>query len=273
LGLLALDVSQFGVVMSADSQPVELLDGRHQVIVQPGQLHRDPIIVRRGGGFSGLVGYVGRERIDGTPTRSWLEKFSTRHPTDALPDFCGALAFELTRQWQRQRFKSALILFVSGVEAREARFWFVHNTQGLYDPAWTYIRPTQTFQAIDDLDGNYVAGDLLPGQTKEQLLRTRMYFFRNGVLRPSASIFDAFSGIIGSIYAQRVRGFAPIASLDDLAFFDRQRMEFTKRLYSSKHGIATLKRSPINGTVHVRSVARDGTIKEYGKLRSQIKTL
>ncbi len=50
-------------------------------------------------------------------------------------------------------------------------------------------------------------------------------------------------------------------------------MEFTKRLYSTKHGISTIKRSPVNGNVHVRGVARDGTIKEYGKLRNQVKKL
>jgi hypothetical protein len=34
MGLLAVDVSAFGVVMSADSQPVELLDGETRVLAQ-----------------------------------------------------------------------------------------------------------------------------------------------------------------------------------------------------------------------------------------------
>lgn len=72
-----------------------------------------------------------------------------------------------------------------------------------------------------------------------------------------------------AIYLQQIPGFAPIASLDDLAFFDRQRLEFAKRVVSKKHGISTLARSPLGGTVHVLGVERNGTIKEYGKHRGQ----
>jgi hypothetical protein len=270
VGLLALDVSRFGIVMSADSQPVELFDGRIRVLRPSDTLRNNPIIVRRGGGFTGLVGYVGREGIEGTGTRSWLEHFSAQHPNDSLPEFCRALADALTRQWRRQHLKSALIIFVSGVEAGEIRFWFIHNTQGLYEPAWTYIRPLPTFQAINDLDVNYVARDLAPGQTKEQLLQTRMYFFRNGVLRPSALIFDAFNAIMRAIYVQQIHGFTPIRSLNDLAFFDRQRIEFAKRLYSPKHGISKASSAGIAGEVHVLGVTRRGEVRRYGKHRNHV---
>jgi hypothetical protein len=50
-------------------------------------------------------------------------------------------------------------------------------------------------------------------------------------------------------------------------------MEFTNRLYSEKHRISTLERSPIGGVVRVLGVERDGTIKSYPKHRDQVKTL
>jgi hypothetical protein len=273
MGLLALDVSKFGIVMSADSQPIEIFDGRIRVVKGPGQIRHKPIIVRRAGGFSGLVGYVGRNEIAGKATRFWLERFSAAHPTEPLADFCHLVAEELTREWKRRRLKSGLILFVSGVESREVRFWFVHNTRGLYDHDWTYMQPGQDFQAINDLDDNYVKKDLAPDQTKEQLLAGRMYFFRNGALRPGALIFDHFNATIQTIYAQRIPGYAPLASLNDLAYFDRQRLEFTKRLFSPKHGIATLDPSPVDGDVHVLGVTRSGAICEYGKHRNQVETI
>jgi hypothetical protein len=206
VGLLALDVSRFGVVMSADSQPVDLLDGRCRIFRPHGSLRNNPIVIRRGGGLTGLIGYVGREGIGGTGTRGWLERFSAQHPNEPLLEFCHALADALTREWRRRRLKSGLIIFVSGIERREVRFWFIHNTQGLYDKDWTYIKPLATFQAIIDLDANYIPRDLAPGQTKEQLLTMRMYFFRNGVLRPSALVFDAFNSIMQAIYAQQIPG-------------------------------------------------------------------
>jgi hypothetical protein len=50
-------------------------------------------------------------------------------------------------------------------------------------------------------------------------------------------------------------------------------MEFTKRLYSPKYGIAKTPSAAIAGEVHVRGVTRTGEIREYGKHRGQVKTL
>jgi hypothetical protein len=62
-------------------------------------------------------------------------------------------------------------------------------------------------------------------------------------------------------------GFTPIASLDDLGYFARQRMEFVKRLYSQKHGIYRKSSAPVGGKVHVVGVGRDGEIRKYSKIR------
>ena len=258
--------------MSADSQPVELLDGRIRILHSKGSRSNDPIIVRRGGGFVGLVGYVGRVRIGGMSTRAWLERFSAQHPADSLPAYCSALASALTSQWQRQRLKSGLWIFLTGIEDGDVRFRFVCNVGGVNEDG-TYKEPSETFIDVNDLDENYIPRDLAPGQTKEQLLKTRIYFFRNGVLRPTAQIFDAFSSITQAIQSQRIPGFRPIRSLDDMAFVARQRMEFAKRLYSSDHGIYTASSPGIAGVVHVLGVTRGGEIMRYRKLRQQIKSM
>jgi hypothetical protein len=269
VGILALDVSRFGIVMSADSQPVELLDGRNRV-ARTRLLSRNPILVRRGGGFAGLVAFVGRERIAGKPTREWLHAFSAQHPDESLMAFCTALADELSRRWRRQRLRSGLWVFVSGFEGSEVRFWYVSNVEGVNPSDGTYKKPGPTFTAVDDLDKNYLAPELNQGRTKAQSLRLRMYQFRNGVIRPTALIFDIFNEIMQRIYEQRIPGFTPIRSITDLAYYDRQRMEFAKRLHSPKHGMASKASSPgIAGEVHVMAVAPRGVIRHYPKIRGQ----
>lgn len=136
-----------------------------------------------------------------------------------------------------------------------------------------YTNIGRKFKAIDDLDSNSVPPLLTPGVSKTDVLRTRLFAFRNGVLRPSAFVFDAFGAVMQMIYVQQIPGFSEIRSLDDLAFFDRQRLEFVKRLYSTKHGISTATRSGIGGDVHVLGVTVNGDVREYGKHRNQITQL
>jgi hypothetical protein len=80
-----------------------------------------------------------------------------------------------------------------------------------------------------------------------------MYSFRQGVLLPAAPVFDAFSQILTMLYVHGIDGFEPVASLDDLAYFARQRMEFLRRLSSKKHGIYTNRRSTGTGSLPWRS--------------------
>lgn len=275
MGLLALDVSRFGIVMSADSQPIQLSAGRTRIEQSPGQRSRNPIVIRTAGGFVGLVGSVGQSRIGGIDTRSWLEQFGSQHSTLGLPDYCQALGDALTDYWQRRRLKSALWVFVSGVEGREVRFWFISNTYGPINPDGTYSIVRPSFNVVNDLDDNYISRDIAQGvaKTKDELLLGRLYFLRNGALWPSTIIFDSFSGIVQSLYAQRHRGFPPLRSLDDLAFVDRQRMEFTKRIYNSEYGISRAAVPQIGGVVHVLGVTREGEIRKYSKGRDQIKQI
>jgi hypothetical protein len=267
LGVLTVDLTAFGVVMSADSQPIEAVDGETRVLGQPGRRHtRNPIVTRDAGGFAGFTGYVGTEAIGGKPTRDWLDAFGAKHPSEGLSDYARALGRELTEEWQRHGMGSVLEILISGVERGDVRFWFVRNSQGLYDDG-TYRAPKPAFDAVNDFDANYVPRDREPGQTKDELLHGRMYSFRQGALRPAAAIFDVFSDILTTLYTNGIDGFTPIASLDDVGYFARQRMEFVKRLYSQKHGIYRKPSAPLGGEVHVVGVGRDGVIRRYSKIR------
>lgn len=260
--------------MSADSQPVELLDRETRVLASAGeQRMRCPIIIREEGGFVGFTGFAGTETIGRSPTRQWLTSFGERHSDHGLAEYANALGEALTREWRELSLSSLLEVLISGVEEGEVRFWFVRNSDGLHDDDWTYKKPRAEFEAVDDLDGRYMPRDLQPGQTKEELLGSRMYSFRQGVLLPAAHVFEAFNAILQTIYAQPVEGFEPIGSLDDLAYFARQRIEFLKRLYSAKHGIYKKSPAPLDGKVHVLGVTREGEVRVYPKNRDQARTL
>jgi hypothetical protein len=83
VGVLTVDLTAYGVVMSADSQPIEAMDGVTRVLGQPGRRHtRNPILTRNAGGFAGFTGYVGTETIGGKATRDWLDAFGAGHSSE-----------------------------------------------------------------------------------------------------------------------------------------------------------------------------------------------
>jgi hypothetical protein len=84
MGLVAVDVSAYGVVMSADSQPVEILSGENRVLAK-GSRTRNPIVPRMGGGAVTLVGFAGTENVEGLPTAEWLRKFNAGREADGQP--------------------------------------------------------------------------------------------------------------------------------------------------------------------------------------------
>jgi hypothetical protein len=268
MGLLAVDVSAFGVVMSADSQPVELLDGQTRVLAQTGQrLTRNPILICDGGGFIGLIGFVGTERIGPKTTRDWLTSFGTHHANESLAEYGGVLGEALTEEWSRHRLASILEILISGVEDGEVRFWFVRNSQGLHDHDWTYRSPSSEFQVVNDLDDNYMPRDLQPGQTKQQLLQARLYSFRQGVLLPAAPVFDAFTTILGMIYSHGVDGFAP---LRHSTISPTSRVSGWSSLSgSTATGTASTRSRPLRSAVTCTcsgsgSIARSATTRRFG---------
>lgn len=274
MGVLAVDLTEHGVVMSSDSQPVEIVDGENRMDDSAGRRTRNPIVRRAAAGFVGLVGFAGTERVEGMATSDWLRRFDRRTPDDDLASFCGRLAVTLSDVWQRDGLRSVLEILVTGEIHGEIQFWFVRNSQGLR-PDGKHNPAADTFTAQDDLDA-YLTLDGNPGEGKTELVtrRPRPYSFWQGVLVPSSSVFDAFSLLLGTLVAGGVEGFDPIKSLDDVGQFARVRMEFLKRLCSPKHGIYSKNiPTPIDGDVHVYVVGLDGRICEYVKHSDQVKTL
>jgi hypothetical protein len=266
-------VTVHGVVMSADSQRVEILGGENRVQVKPDQRSRKPIVIRTGGGSVGLVGFAGTEEVEGTPTAEWLRGFSAQWPDDGLGTFCRRLGATLSDVWKRTGLSSVLEILVTGEQGGDVQFWYVRNSQGLRGD-WKHEKPADVFSVENDLDKNYIARDRQRGETKEDVLRIRMYSFRQGVLVPAAPVLDAFARIMSEIYARRIEGFAPLASLDDVGHFARVRMEFLKRLCTAEYGIYEVGTpTPIGGVVHVLGVGRDGEIRRYVKGRQDVKTL
>jgi len=260
MGVLTVDLTGFGVVMSADSDPIQALDGTTRILVDPKRNHtRNPILKREAGGFAGYVGYVGTEEIEGRTTRDWLETFGRRHATETLAEYAAALGGDLTDVWQRTGLTSVLEILIAGYDNGDVCFWFVRNSNGLNDGDGTYRAPKAVFDAANDLDDNIVRQS---GEAKEDYLRTHLLSFRQGALYPASRIFDLFRDILGELFAAQIPGFAPVASVDDLRPFARQRLEFIKRLYDMKHGIYRAPVAPIGGKVHVVGVAPDTVLRD-----------
>jgi hypothetical protein len=273
MGVLAVDLTAHGVVMSADSQPVEIVEGENRIDDSAGRRVRNPIIQRTAGGFVGLVGFAGTERVEGVRTADWLRRFDGQTSNDDLESFCKRLAETLSDVWQRDGLTSVLEILVAGEIDGEAQFWFVRNSQGLRADG-THHAASATFTPQDDLAA-YLALDGRPGEGKTDLVtrRPRPYSFWQGVLVPSSLVFDAFSALLSTLVVGGVTGFDPIESLDHVGQFARVRMEFLKRLCSPKHGIYnTSTPTPIDGDIHVYGVGLDGRICEYMKHSNQVKT-
>jgi hypothetical protein len=259
--------------MSADSQPVEIVEGEYHIDDSAERRVRNPIIQRTAGGFNGFVGFAGTERVEGARTSDWLRRFDRQTTNDDLESFCKRLAETLSEVWRRDGLKSVLEILVAGEIDGEVQFWFVRNSQGLR-PDGTHNAAADTFTAQDDLDA-YLRLDGLPGEGKTDLVtrRPRPYSFWQGVLVPSSPVFDAFGVLLSTLVIGGVKGFDPIESLDGVGQFARVRMEFLKRLCSPKHGIYRKNTpTPIDGDVHVYGVGLDGRICEYMKHSNQVKT-
>lgn len=156
MALLAVDVTEHGVVMSADSQLVEILPGDNRVLGSPGARSRNPIVIRTGGGFVGLVGSAGTEQIQNRSTAQWLQRFSGSWPSDDVGAFCDRLAATLTDVWRTDRLRSVLEVLVTGEVAGDVQFWFVRNSQGLRQSDWKHNEPAAAFASENDLDKNYI---------------------------------------------------------------------------------------------------------------------
>jgi hypothetical protein len=173
--------------------------------------------------------------------------------------------------WERLGLDSVLEIVVAGVENGDVQFWYVRNSQGLRPGDGKHEHPGRVFITENDLDRNYVAPALQPGQSKEELLRAVTFSFRQGVVIPAAPVFNGFADLLATLYRYRLEGFSPVSSLDGLGQFARMRMEFLKRLCTAKYGIYDEGTpTPVAGRVHVYGVGRDRQVRCYSKDRNQV---
>jgi hypothetical protein len=264
MGLLTVDVTALGVVMTSDSQPIELVDGGVHVLEL--KASDDKIIERHAGGFDGLIGYVGTERIGNATTRSFLERVSAQVPDLDLGEFAHRLAADLSAAWREHDLRTCLWLFLAGTADGEPRFWFVVN--GELAPAGYYVNIRPEFRAVNDLDMFVVprAAAELGARTKADVLARTTFFFRNGAIVGASNVLDDFTALVRSLYLGGYPGFPPITTLDAYAALVRVRQEFVKRLFQPSKGVWRGEGTPpIGGTVVVRSVDLAGHVEPHHK--------
>lgn len=264
MGLLTLDVTALGVVMSSDSWPIEIVSGAIHPLDFAGERRRDKIIERRGGGFDGLIGYVGTEQVGSQMTRAFIEQVSARESDLALGEFAAHLAGELSAAWAEHELSTGLDVFIAGAEDGELRFWYLRNFD-FKDGLYTNVR--RSFTAVNDLDENLVPQYMRENAlaSKAELLSRIAIFLRTGVLSPAASLIDDFQALVRRLYAGEYTGFDRISSLDDYARLVLMRQEFVKRMFSPRKGIYRDGNPPIGGAVYIRSVSPGGDIVDHEK--------
>lgn len=187
-----MDVNPLGVVMTSDSQKVDLhLD--HFRVRSAGVKNESPIVRLRANGFSGWAGSVGTAVIAGKSAREWLDQHATSRSAITLRQLCEGLAGELTRSWPSPA-ETHLSVFIAGYEEGEPRFWFVSNGdvphQGM--PAIP-----STFVAVNDLDEHWLPQNAGAGEAKSDAIARVMPLFRRGVLA-AANLFDNFDKALGA---------------------------------------------------------------------------
>lgn len=266
MGLLTVDVTGLGVVMTSDAQPVELIEGGLRVLPLTNEAKTKKIMERHAGGFDGLLGYVGTERIGTATVRSIIERTSDATPDLPLGEFCRQLGDELSAAWRENDLRTCLWVFVAGVEGSEPRFWFLVN--GELAPAGFYVNIGHDFRVVNDLDMYAVpaAAAKLGVVTKAEVLARTTFFFRNGALVPAATVLDDFVPLVRNLYLGGYAGFPPIETIGAYAAVVRVRQEFVKRLFHPAKGVWRGEdRGPVGGDVYVYSVDLAGRVASHHK--------
>ena len=270
MGLLTADVTPIGVVLTGDSQPVELRESSYTVVPVAGQRRRPCLVAHAGPGFSVALGFVGTEWVGGAGTHSWLERFSAANRALGLDDFCGALSEALTDEWTRHSHDTCLWVFISGASEGRPVFRAVRNCGPDMDERLLYTEIGPSFCWHDDL-ANHIEMYGQPGESDIQTLWHHMANYRNGVLLPAVEITDRFQRLLEALFTGGSDGFAAVGTLDAYASIVKMRAEFVKRLFDSEKGICTAEERPIDGAVYVWSVGLDGEIRNHtGKKPEQV---
>ena len=266
MGLLTVDVTGLGVVMTSDTQPVELVEGSVRVLLLTDSTKVKKIIERHAGGFDGVVGYVGTEKIGNATVRSFIERTSSRTPNLPLGEFCRQLGCDLSMAWREKDMRTCLWVFVAGVENSDPQFWYIVN--GELGPAGFYVNIAHGFRAVNDLDVNVVPKSAveLGVATKAEVLARTTFFFRNGAIVPAAKVLDDFMPLVQNLYLGGYPGFPPVETIDAYASMVRVRQEFVKRLFDKPKGVWRGEgRGPVGDDVDVYSVDLAGQVRPHHK--------
>lgn len=117
-----------------------------------------------------------------------------------------------------------------------------------------YVNVSTGFRLVDDLDRVVIprAMEETGASTKEEAMRGRLFFFRNGALLPAAMLFDSFTRLMEDVYRGGFENFDRVSSLDHYGALVRMRQEFIKRMFEPSKGLYSGGRPPIGGKIYVR---------------------
>lgn len=259
MGLLTVDVTSLGIVMTSDSQKVDLYVDHYRVHTS-GTKNESPIVRVRINGFSGWAGSVGTVVIGGKSARDWLKDAVGSRSAMTLAELCESLAAALTGCWASPA-ETHLSVFIAGYEGIEPRFWFISNGD-IPHPAMAAV--PSDFVAVNDLDEHWLPEHAALGEASSAAIARVQPLFRRGVLA-AANLFDTFAKAVGDTIAAGHEEIPAIDSLERYAAFTKFRFEFAKRMYDPKYGIGTHPHPPIAGTIHVVSVDPSGTARDHDK--------
>ena len=195
VGILTADVTPLGVVITGDSQAVELRESNYRVLSTTGQRQRQCLVACEGSDFKAALGFVGTESIDERSTLIWLREFVSANRNLSLDDFCTSLAAALTDEWTRNRYETVLWIFVCGAAGGLPVFRAIRNCGDVMDENLLYTEAGATFKSVDDL-ANHIEMYGHPGETTLETLGHHGALYRNGVLLPAVAIVDGFRGIL-----------------------------------------------------------------------------
>jgi hypothetical protein len=102
---MTVDVTPGGIVMTSDSQPVDIYPDRFAMPADRA-LFENHLIPATLHGFSGFAAYVGTINICNRSTRNWLARELAVRTGSSLEITCRELADELTSLWSAQRLET-----------------------------------------------------------------------------------------------------------------------------------------------------------------------
>jgi hypothetical protein len=270
MGLLTTDVTPLGVVVTGDSQPIELRERAFTILPTRGARRRPCFVAHAGSDFTAALGFVGTEKIGDSPTRHWLERFSERSPALTLDRFCDGLAHALTIEWSRNSYDTCLWIFISGASQQEPVFRAVRNCGPEMDHSLLYTQIGPDFVWHDDL-ANHMATYGASEESRLETLAHHTALYRNGILLPGALVLGSFQTLMQQLLSGAFQDFAQVSTLAAYASIVKMRGEFLKRLFDEEKGVYDSDSRPIAGALYVWRVELDGSIYDHsGKKPSQV---